>query len=257
MRAKSLLDALGVKPGDLVALAGGGGKTSLMYALAREARAAGLRTAVATTTKILPPPPNPELTLFLADSPDALLAADYSPAAALRIIGSRLNEAGKVVGVPPEWCDALMTGGNLDLLIVEGDGSRGLPLKAPGPDEPVIPAKTTLFVALVGLGCLGIPLGECAFRAELVAAMTRTALTAPVTPETVSKLLNHPAGLGKGRPRAARAVAFLNQADLADPTAARLLAQSVLSPGSPWERVAIGSLNNSIGGFELLFTDRR
>lgn len=257
MRAENLLDALGVKSGDLVALVGGGGKTSLMYALAREARAAGLRTAVASTTKILPPPPTPEFTLVLADSPAALAAADYPPAEALRVIGSRRNEAGKVVGIPPGWCDALMKGGNLDLLIVEADGSRGLPLKAPGPEEPVIPADTTLFIALAGLGCLGRVLGECAFRPELAAALSETPQAAPVTPETVSKLLNHPAGLGKGKPPHARAAIFLNQADLADPAVALLLAESALAAGAAWERAVIGSLNRPIDGFEVLFTDRR
>ena len=39
----------------LIAIVGAGGKTSLMYALAREALAAGLTTAITTTTHIAQP----------------------------------------------------------------------------------------------------------------------------------------------------------------------------------------------------------
>ena len=48
-----------------VTLVGGGGKTTTMYALAGEAREAGKRVIVTTTTHIMPHP-----RIFLTDDPD-------------------------------------------------------------------------------------------------------------------------------------------------------------------------------------------
>ncbi|MFQ9053062.1 MAG: hypothetical protein ACLR5H_07700 [Oscillospiraceae bacterium] len=52
-----LCDLLDIRPG-VTALIGGGGKTTLMYHLARELRERGT-VAVTTTTKIWPPPASP------------------------------------------------------------------------------------------------------------------------------------------------------------------------------------------------------
>ena len=49
----------------VIALVGGGGKTTTMYALAREAREAGKTVIVTTTTHILPHP-----ALFMTDETD-------------------------------------------------------------------------------------------------------------------------------------------------------------------------------------------
>src|SRR5204863_937808 len=45
-----ILAALGISRGDVVAVAGAGGKTTLVYRLAAEARASGLRVLGTTTT---------------------------------------------------------------------------------------------------------------------------------------------------------------------------------------------------------------
>ncbi|MDO5337333.1 MAG: selenium cofactor biosynthesis protein YqeC [Eubacteriales bacterium] len=54
-----------------------------------------------------------------------------------------------------------------DVILVEGDGSRGLPLKYPAVHEPVIPHNTDKILILCGLSALGKPLGEVTFRLSL------------------------------------------------------------------------------------------
>ncbi|HEY3122279.1 MAG TPA: putative selenium-dependent hydroxylase accessory protein YqeC, partial [Vicinamibacteria bacterium] len=44
------MEALGIEARDVVAVAGAGGKTTLVYRLAEEARRCGLRVLVTTTT---------------------------------------------------------------------------------------------------------------------------------------------------------------------------------------------------------------
>eukprot|EP01052_Picozoa_sp_SAG31_P008347 SAG31_NODE_420_length_15868_cov_11.896823_1_plen_80_part_00 len=50
-----LADELAVGKGSIVAFVGGGGKTSLMFALARQLCGAGLRVLCTTTTKMMKP----------------------------------------------------------------------------------------------------------------------------------------------------------------------------------------------------------
>ena len=42
-----------------------------------------------------------------------------------------------------------------DVVIVEADGSRGLPLKCPGDQEPVIPDGTDLVIGVAGATAIG------------------------------------------------------------------------------------------------------
>ncbi len=53
-----------------------------------------------------------------------------------------------------------------DVVLVEGDGSRGLPLKAPSPDEPVIPQNTDEILLFCGMNALGKPLCEVIHRVQ-------------------------------------------------------------------------------------------
>ena len=54
-RSSSFASELGVDKGSIVAFVGGGGKTSLMYALARQLHSSNLRVLCTTTTKMMAP----------------------------------------------------------------------------------------------------------------------------------------------------------------------------------------------------------
>jgi probable selenium-dependent hydroxylase accessory protein YqeC len=115
-------------------------------------------------------------------------------------------------------------------IVNEADGSRMRPFKAPAAHEPVIPAETTLLVMVVGADVFGQPLDEeHVHRAELVGALSGTSPGAPVTPDTVARVLVHPDGGRKGAPAGARVVALINKVESlpdrtpAHETAARLL----------------------------------
>ena len=99
-------------------------------------------------------------------------------------------------------------------LLVEADGSRRLPLKAPGEHEPVIPAFTSTLVVVAGLSGLGQPLDESqVHRSQRFADLSGLSTGDPVTPEALVRVLLHPSGGLKAAPPAARKVALLNQAD--------------------------------------------
>ena len=102
---------------------------------------------------------------------------------------------------------------NLPLLI-EADGARQQPLKAPAAHEPPIPDVVDTVIVVAGLGGLGQPLDEDHIhRSHLFSTLSGLALNQPVTPASLVRLLTHPAGGLKNIPARARRVALLNQAE--------------------------------------------
>ncbi len=99
-------------------------------------------------------------------------------------------------------------------LLVEADGSRMLPLKAPAEHEPAIPVWANVVVVVAGLSSLGKPLAaENVHRAERFAALAGLQPGDPVTPEALVRVLSSSSGGLKNIPARARRVALLNQAD--------------------------------------------
>lgn len=115
-------------------------------------------------------------------------------------------------------------------MLIEADGSRRRPLKAPAAHEPVIPSWARQVAVVAGLSALGKPLNaERVHRPEIFSALSDTPLDAPVTPEGLTRLLLHPQGGLKGIPQGARRLVLLNQADTLEIQGiARRMARSLL-----------------------------
>jgi molybdenum cofactor cytidylyltransferase len=102
---------------------------------------------------------------------------------------------------------------NLPLLI-ETDGSRQRPIKAPSDNEPVIPEWVDLVVVVAGMEALGKPNnGEFVHRPERFKALTGCELDQTISATYIVKLLSSQEGGLKNIPEHARRVAVLNQAD--------------------------------------------
>jgi molybdenum cofactor cytidylyltransferase len=132
---------------------------------------------------------------------------------------------------------------NLPLLI-ETDGSRQKPLKAPAAHEPPIPKFSDLVVYVAGLGALGKPLtDEHVHRAEIFSKLSGLPLGSPVTPQAVVEVLTHPQGGLKNIQPQARRVALLNQADSPElQSIGGSMARELLGH---FDSILVGSLQNS------------
>jgi hypothetical protein len=64
----------------------------------------------------------------------------------------------KALGTAPDTLKDLLDRVSSDVMLIEADGSRRLPFKAPYPHEPVIPPETTRVILVVGINTLGKPL---------------------------------------------------------------------------------------------------
>lgn len=201
----------------VVSIVGAGGKTSLMFHLARLLSEAGQKVLTTTTTKIYVPTPDQSTTVWVADDPQAILSqatAGPGQPSHLTAAAARIDAEGKLKGFAPDAIDLFAASGLFDWILVEADGAARRPLKAPGDHEPVIPAGSTVVIAVVGLDALDSPLSEAGvFRADLAAARMGLQLGADITPGALCRLINHPLGLFKDTPNAALRVLFLNKTD--------------------------------------------
>jgi probable selenium-dependent hydroxylase accessory protein YqeC len=225
--------------GDLVAVAGAGGKTTLVYALAAEARAAGLTVLVTTTTHMgMLPEATTGPVLMESDGPaDAALDEALRREGRATLLGRRVR-ADKLEGLPPDRVDALAS--RADLVLVEADGARGRSLKVPAAHEPVVPGRATALLVVAALDALGAPLDEgMVHRLELVLAATGRGAGDLVDEQAVADCLRQPEGYPSRRPPGARLLAFLNKAE--DPGALEAAARVAARLVPPYDRVVAGS----------------
>ena len=231
-----LAEALGTTGDDVVALVGGGGKTTAMFRLAREIVDKGGRAITTTTTRIF----GAQIALAPAHVP-AAEATRERVAAALAIhrhvlvIGATNPRDGKADGIPLDLFTSLRAWFPGVAILNEADGSRMRPFKAPAGHEPVIPAETTLVVPVVGADVLGQPLdADSVHRPELISALSGAPLGSPITPEVIARVLAHRDGGLKSVPAGARVIVVINKVEsLADltpvhETAERLLREAAI-----------------------------
>ena len=243
----SSLQSLGVRRGDVVAVVGAGGKTTLVYRLAADARSAGLRVLVTTTTHMGTLPRATTGPLLVEDEADGdkhgAVASALAAEGRATLLGRRIRED-KLEGVAPERVDALCR--SADLTLVEADGARGRSLKVPAAHEPVLPRRTSLVVVVAALDVLGEPLtDERIHRLELVSAATGTTVGEAVDEDTVVACLRYARGYISRLPSGARAAVFLNKVEDEDRRAAAVRIARRLVP--PYCLVAAGSANGAAG----------
>jgi len=232
----TLSEALGVKRDEVVALVGGGGKSSAMFRLAREAVEHGGAAITTTTTKIFAAqialaPAHVKAAEATRERVTAALAAHRH----VLVIGPPNAETGKADGVSLELFHRLRTWCPDACILNEADGSRMRPFKAPAEHEPVIPPETTLVVPVVGADVLGKTLDAAhVHRPELVSALSGAPVGATITPELVARVLSHRHGGLKGVPDGARVVVVINKVEAlsdrapAQETARRLLREPAI-----------------------------
>ena len=225
---------------DVVAFVGGGGKSSALFRLASEIVAVGQRVVVTTTTHISYAQLLREPVHVFAPGADLPLDAI---AQALDKHGRCLVVAeaapDKVRGIAPALVDQLVAHAQtlqIGAIVIEADGSRYLPIKAPADHEPALPAATTLLVPVMGLDALGAPLDEAhvhrVAQVRSLLKLTPADTQIRLTPRMAAQLLIDPQGGAKLLPAGARLLPLINKADQVTSLAgARLIARQLAAWG--------------------------
>jgi len=235
-----LTKALGLKGGETVAFIGAGGKPSTMVALANELS----QPVVMTTTTHLG-----VWQAKLADyhqiltSPDALESIDFSVANTLLLTGPS-HDDDRLSAPDPDSLDRIfhICRARDYTLLVEADGARQLPLKAPAAYEPVVPPWVDWVVVMAGLAGLGKSLDkETVHRPDIFAQLANIEIGDEISIDCVAQVLASPHGGLKGIPASASRTLFLNQAEgeISQARGARLANRLT----RVFDRVLIGSLD--------------
>jgi len=212
-----LLPHIPIRRGDVVSIVGSGGKTTLMYALARELVDRGERVVTTTTTKIFPPGPSESPRILVSEDKESLpkkirelFQVDVHITVAEKFLGPKLK------GLSPTGIDQIREQGIADIIIVEADGAKHCPLKAPNETEPVIPSSTTWTLAVVGLDGIGEPNTEKhVFRPHYFSLLTGIKEGEVVTSASVARVILHPEGITKGTPEGVPIMVILNKGEIA------------------------------------------
>ncbi len=222
-----------------VALVGAGGKTTAIFLLAREAK----KPAVITSTTHLG-----SWQVKQADRHIVATTADELPRLGDEHVTVVTGAIGSDQRTQPVGADVLErlraeSARSGRMMLIEGDGSRQKPLKAPDPHEPCVPDFADLVVVVAGLSGLGKPLSDAnVHRAGLFSKLSGIPMGAPVSSEALVRVLTHPDGGLKGIPVGSRRVALLNQAEAPDLQArARGMVGPLLSA---YDSVVIGAVQD-------------
>lgn len=197
-----LASGLDVGPSSIVSLVGGGGKTTALFALGEQL--AG-RVVLTTTTRM----GSDRVDRYdpLIDPSDAELAAALDRDRVV-LVWSGID-GHRALGVTAERVDRWA--GIADHVVVEADGSRRRPFKAPAAHEPVVPGATSVLVGCVGAAAFDGVIADVCHRPEAVAALAGCGPDDRLTPARLVAVLTAPEGTQKDRPEAARFVVLLNQ----------------------------------------------
>ena len=247
-----LLDALRLEPFPhpaRLALVGAGGKTTALFRLARDLvetplpggrreergrRGVFTPTVLVTTTTHL----GVDQARFadrhiIIHAPEQIDALEADLPGGVVLLTGEPDSQDRLVGLSPAHLERLrlLADRRRLPLLVEADGSRTLPLKAPAAHEPAIPGLAQTVVVVAGLSGLGKPLSaEWVHRPEIFASLSGLSLGEPVTAPALASVLLHPQGGLKNIPPGARRLCLLNQADTPElQSIAGSLAKNLLS----------------------------
>lgn len=244
MMKPSLLERL--EPGRLVALVGGGGKTTTGERLVMEAAASGRRALLTTTTKTYARAPFPVRLFASAREAAAVLESADLPA----LVARQGPTAEKLAGFEAGEIPALL--GAADLVVVEADGARRLPIKAFGPGEPVLPPGVDDYVIVIGLAALGRAIEPGAVhRPERLREVLDVPAGTRLTEDLVARAVVAPGGYLSAAPAGAQVSVLLLGADSPERRAAsERLAAAVLADSRVGRAIA-GDLRDAGAGLKL------
>lgn len=175
---------------EIVSFLGGGGKTTTLFLLAKELRRMNKKVLVTTTTAIFDP--KGEYDYYFLKELDTF----HPRSGSITIFGDRVKDE-KLIGVSLEKIEDIIKKELFDYILIEADGAKRKPIKAPADYEPVVPKSTTMTIGVIGLDCFGESIGSVVHRPEIFIKITKTDFLDQVDEDIITKLVLNKKGLFK------------------------------------------------------------
>jgi molybdenum cofactor cytidylyltransferase len=210
--------SLPLKGPTVVTIYGAGGKTSLLETLGRELSMQGRRVILTTTTRIFKPETYPcVIGEDFTRVTEALV--EHFPAHSPVVLGAKLSDDHKLIGIDPAWPQALLDRDICDDVIVEADGAARKPIKGYASYEPVLPPSSTVLIPVLGYDALGIPIdAKHIHRPDAFCALTGARPGDRITVDHFLAAMAYMIRLGQEKCPRAAIVPIVNKVDLAQDT---------------------------------------
>jgi probable selenium-dependent hydroxylase accessory protein YqeC len=227
-------DYLDIRNGSIVAVVGCGGKTSLIELVADRMR--DRKVLISTTTKIYPPKMKD---IVLCDN--LRQCEEHEPRTGIQCMGLLNSASGKLEALPEAFLAQLQA--RYDIVLLEADGSRGLPCKGWLANEPVVPGYCTHTVGLITMGALGKSAGEnTVHRLPEFFALTGMGEGQTITQAALEAMVCAPTGMFKNS--AGKRYIIVNQVEDSAAAAAALSFLQAVKEKYParFEKLLFGSV---------------
>lgn len=196
---------LNIKKKEVISFVGGGGKTTSIKSLAKELSDLGMKVLITTSTKIFEPMEDEGQYFFLEEIP-----INFKPdKGTITIFGENIRD-GKLIGATIEKIDRIKQRGLFDYILIEADGAKRKPIKAPNIHEPLIANSTTITIGVMGIDAIGLEIIEdMVHRPEILKDILNVEENHIVNSNDIVNLSLHPKGLFKSSK--GKKVLFLNK----------------------------------------------
>ena len=187
---KYLYESLGIniKEKNIISFVGGGGKTTSIYTLANELSNIGKKVLVTTTTHMHMPEDYINFKGDINEIQERFKNTNLITVG-IKEKNNKISSIGEDIAINLiELCD---------FLLIEADGSKMLPLKAPASHEPVILNNTTMIVGVAGIDSLGKSIEGICHRPEYVCSILRKKYEDKIDEKDIAKLLSSEKGQKK------------------------------------------------------------
>lgn len=211
---KIIDDSLKIMKHRVISITGGGGKTSLMFALGRYS-AKETFTLLTTTTKIFPPQNDESPFIIIAKPCDLLKKFEVIELLPPLITVAKEKYGEKLSGYTTEDIAEIISGSSVGRAIIEADGSRGLSLKAYEDWEPPVPSYTDCHFIIMGADIFNTTLSSAnVFRFDILKDKFSIQAGEYLSFVNCAAMLSNKDEYLKNSPESAYRMLFINKCDL-------------------------------------------
>lgn len=202
-----------------IAIVGAGGKTHLAFWLALQFKMQGLAVCITTTTKMYYPHQSEIDNLIQVDRLSKVNKTQQTQQGHIDFIYRHKLSCpdparDKISGFSPVDIDELYHRDCYDVIIVEADGAKQRPLKAPAGHEPCIPSSSSLVFGVTGADAFFVPTSEALIhRYDLFSQLTGCGVGGTCDETAIVNLITKKDGLFKGTPNGAQKIWVINKLD--------------------------------------------
>lgn len=151
---KTLINLFDIKKGDIISIVGTGGKTTLLYQLGKELKSQ-CKVLLTTSTKIIKPSDDSYdyiytcMEDYISDISDRINRKN-----GITVLSNGFNnENQKLLGIDDGDLELVIN--DYDVVVIEADGSRNLPLKGWKKHEPPILLRTNKTIGVLPINIVG------------------------------------------------------------------------------------------------------